>query len=244
MASEFGLAGYGLALAAGGLSTLSPCVLPLLPIVVAAASDVHRRGPLALAAGLTLSFATRGLSTAVLGASFGLDSRAVRLTGAALLIAFGALLLLRPLQRGFELATAGLASAAGSLLPRIQGDTLGGQFALGSLLGIVWSPCAGPTLGAAIVLAEQRQDLPHVALVMLLYGLGASVPLLVLGSVSRQAMARLRARLVNAGERGRAVLGTVLVLLGLAILTGAEERIEAWTLDHAPQWLVNIGTQL
>ncbi len=240
MSAQLGFASYGLALAAGGLSTLSPCVLPLLPILVAGASGAHRRGPIALAAGLMLSFTALGLFITTLGSSLGLEARAVRLAGAALLIAFGALLLSRPLQRRFESATARLTGAAGSLLPRIQGDSLAGQFALGALLGVVWSPCVGPTLGVAITLAGQGQDLPQAALVMALYGLGASAPLIVLGSASREALGRLRGRLGSAGETGRVALGALVVLLGLGILTGFEERVEGWALDHAPQWLTNI----
>ena len=84
---------------------------------------------------------------------------------------------------------------------------LGGQFAVGLLLGAVWSPCVGPTLGAASVLAAQGKDLGAVAVTMLVFGLGAALPLVLLGLVSREAMMRWRDRMLAAGQRGKIAMG-------------------------------------
>ena len=84
---------------------------------------------------------------------------------------------------------------------------LGGRFAVGLLLGAVWSPCVGPTLGAASVLASQGKDLGAVAITMLAFGIGAALPLVLLGLVSREAMLRWRERLLAAGQRGKLVDG-------------------------------------
>ena len=89
---------YGLGLLAGALSTLSPCVLPLIPILMASALAAHRLGPLALAAGLGLSFAAIGIFLAAAGASLGLDDDVLRKIAAVLLIAFGVVMLSRRLQ--------------------------------------------------------------------------------------------------------------------------------------------------
>lgn len=88
----------GLALLAGVLSTLSPCVLPLLPVVIGTAIGEHRHGPLALAAGLALSFVAIGLFVATIGFAIGLDQEVFRSAAAVLLIAVGGLLLLPRLQ--------------------------------------------------------------------------------------------------------------------------------------------------
>jgi len=98
---------------------------------------------------------------------------------------------------------------------------LRGQFALGLLLGAVWSPCVGPTLGAASLLAAQGKDLFGVTLTMLAFGLGAALPLLLLGLLSRETMMRWRGRLLGAGKGGKMVLGTLLLIVGVLILTGA-----------------------
>src|SRR3546814_1167391 len=101
---------------------------------------------------------------------------------------------------------------------------LKGQLALGLLLGAVWSPCVGPTLGAASLLAAQGKDLGQVALVMIAFGIGASLPLLLLGLVSRECMMRWRDRLLAPGQGGKVMLGILLLVIGLLILTGLEDR--------------------
>lgn len=123
-------------------------------------------------------------------------------------------------------------------------DGLGGQFMLGGLLGIVWSPCVGPTLGAAITLASQGQSLGQVTLLMAVFGLGAGFPLVVLGRLSRQALAKARQKLNLAGQRGKQVLGAFMLLIGALILSGADKAFEAWVLQHAPDWLVRLTTSI
>lgn len=241
---QFGLGTYGISLAAGSLSTLSPCVLPLVPILLASAVTAHRLGPWALAAGLTLSFTVVGVALASAGASLGLDPTTFRTVAAVLLIVFGVLLLSVKLQERFAAATSGLSAAGHGLLARVTLGGLPGQFVLGVLLGIVWSPCVGPTFGAAVTLASQGEELAQVTLVMALFGFGASLPLVLLGLASRGAMTRLRGRLLAAGRGGKKVLGAVMLVLGAFILTGIDKRVEAWIVDVAPPWITQIGTSL
>ena len=240
---DFGPATFALGYLAGVLSTLSPCVLPLLPILVASATAQHRFGPWALAAGLTLSFAVVGLFIATLGTAVGLDAALLRRGAAVLMIAFGLLLTSTRAQDRFAQMTAGASGAGDSLLARITGTGWRGQFAVGLVLGLVWSPCVGPTLGAASTLAAQGSHLPQIAVVMLLFGLGAGTPLVVIGSLSRNAMQRVRGRLAAAGQRGRWVLGGALLLIGLAILTGWDKHVETWIVEHSPDWLVALTTR-
>ena len=241
---EFGLGTYGIGFAAGSLSVLSPCVLPLVPILIGTAASAHRRGPLALAAGLTLSFAMIGVLLAGAGLGLDLDQTLFRNIAALLLLGFGLLLLSSGLQQRFAVAASGASSAGQGLLARLTLDGLSGQVVLGLLLGVVWTPCVGPTLGATITLASQGQQLAQVTLMMALFGLGAGLPLVILGSLSREALLRLRGRLLAAGRQGRKVLGAVMLLLAVFILTGLDKRFENWMLDAAPAWLTRIGTAL
>lgn len=233
----------GLAFLAGILSTLSPCVLPLLPIVLGAAASEHRLGPAALAAGLALSFVAIGLFVATVGFSIGLDSDFFRQFAAVLMIAIGLVLMIPALQ-------VRLAALAGPLGNRVEqrfgGFSTGGlrgQFAVGLLLGAVWTPCVGPTLGAASMLAAQGKDLGAVALTMSAFGVGAALPLLLLGLLTREAMMRWRDRMLGAGAGLKWVLGALLVLIGLLILTGFEKRIEAWLVAVMPDWLTALTTR-
>lgn len=232
---------YGLSYLAGVLSTLSPCVLPLLPILVGSAVLAHRFGAIALAAGLASSFTIVGVFIASVGVAIGLDQEVFRNIAAVLLILFGITLLSSTLQAKFAVATSGLSGSGQSLLSRISTDGLLGQFALGLLLGIVWSPCVGPTLGATITLASQGQSLAHATLVMALFGIGASTPLIIFGMLSRQAVMKFRDKMLTAGKK---ILGTLLLALGLMIVTGADKKFETAALKLAPDWLVRLTTSI
>ena len=240
---SFGLATYGLALLAGSLSTLSPCVLPLIPVLVASATDAHRGGVFALGAGLALSFSIVGIFLATVGASIGLDPESFRIIGAAALALFGVLLLSQQLQHRFAGATAGIGQAGHAALSRIRTDGLTGQLCVGALLGIVWSPCVGPTLGAATTLASQGKHLGEITFVMLIFGIGAALPLVVLGSLSRGTMQRIRGRLLLSGERGRQLLGIMLLIVSILIFTKLDKTLESWVLDHAPFWLTQASVR-
>ena len=240
---DFGLLTYALGYLAGALSTLSPCVLPLLPILIASATTQHRFGPLALAVGLTLSFAVVGIFIATLGASIGLDAGVLRKGAAVLLLAFGVLLLSARGQARFAQATSGISSAGDGLLARITGAGWRGQFAVGLVLGVVWSPCVGPTLGAASTLAAQGSHLPQIVLLMLLFGLGAGTPLVVIGSLSHEVMQRLRSKMLAASRGGRWVLGVAMLAIGVAILIGWDKGFETWAVENSPDWLTELTTR-
>jgi len=241
---EFGVMTYLLALAAGVLSTLAPCVLPLIPILVGAAFMAHRFGPFALAGGLALSYAVVGMLLASAGSVAGLDQGTLRTVGAAILLLFGAILLVPGLQAGFARATSALGNAGQGYLERLAPQGLGGQFLVGVLLGMVWSPCVGPTLGGAITLASQSEHLVEVGAVMLVFGVGAASPLLVLGSLSRAAVQRVRGRLLAAGHHGKPVLGILFLVVAILVLTGADKSVEAWLLEQSPAWLLDLTVSL
>ncbi|MFY9291627.1 MAG: cytochrome c biogenesis protein CcdA [Methylorubrum rhodinum] len=237
------IATLGLAALAGLLSVLSPCVLPLLPLVLGAAAAEHRLGPAALAAGLALSFTVIGLFVATLGFAIGLDGVVFRRVAAGLLVAVGLVLLVPPIQ-------ARLAAAAGPLVDAIDrrfggrpGAGLSGQFGLGLLLGAVWSPCVGPTLGAASLLAAQGRDLAAVAATMGAFGLGAALPLLVLGTLSRGVILWARGGMMRLGQGLKAGLGLILVATGLAVLIGLDKALETALVEASPDWLNALTTR-
>lgn len=232
-----------LALLAGVLSTLSPCVLPLLPIVLGAALTEHRFGSVALGAGVALSYVAVGLFVATIGFAIGLDQDVFRNVAAALLIAIGAVLLLPQLQAQLAVAAWPFGNWAQTQAGDISTRGLPGQFALGLLLGTIWSPCVGPTLGAASVLAAQGEDLSHVAATMIAFGIGAAAPLIVLGTLSREALMHWRDRLLKAGKGGKYALGTLLLLLGVLIVTRLDRRLETVLVDASPAWLMQLTTR-
>jgi len=129
------------------------------------------------------------------------------------------------------------------LIARLRLDGLTGQFAVGLLLGLVWAPCVGPTLGAAATLASQGKQRAQVAGVMALFGVGAALPLVLVGHCSRTAMMRVRSTLMSAGVVGKYLLGALMIAVGVLILTGTEKVIEAWLVAISPEWLTAITTR-
>ena len=120
---------------------------------------------------------------------------------------------------------------------------ISGQFWIGVLLGAAWSPCVGPTLGAASLLAAQGRNLPQVAITMFVFGIGAALPLLLLGLLSREATGRWRTQLRSAGQVTKVGLGIVFVAIGALVLTGLDKSIEAALVAASPQWLTDLTTR-
>ncbi|HWT08713.1 MAG TPA: cytochrome c biogenesis protein CcdA [Roseomonas sp.] len=212
---------------AGILASLSPCVLPILPIVLAAAGAEHRLGPLALAAGLAMSFAASGMLLGLAGFALGLDGEVLRLGAAVLMLLAGLALLAAPLAARLSAAAEHALQPVMGLASRMSSRGAGGQFMLGAVLGLAWAPCTGPALGAAVALSAQAATAPRAAATMLVFAIGAALPLLVLGYAARGAAPSLRRRLGSAGGLARPVLGAALLLFGVLVLTGLDKRIEA-----------------
>lgn len=239
---DFGIGSFLFAFLAGVLSTLSPCVLPLIPIIIGAAANQHRYGPFALAGGLTISFAVIGTALASLGSSIGLAQDGFRLFAAIMMGLIGIVMISSKLQERFALATSSVSSAGNSLLSKVTIDGLFGQFLIGVLLGLVWTPCVGPTLGAAITLASQGKDLGKIVFVMAIFGFGAGLPLALLGVLSRGAMMKAKGKLGNVGKSGKQLLGGFLILISLLVITGQDKPLEAFLLKHSPSWLTDLTT--
>lgn len=229
---------------AGALTTINPCVLPLLPVVFATALTTGRAGPLALVAGLVTGFTAVGVAVAAAGTFFGIDERTIRPIVAILFIAIGAALMYSPLERKLSSLFAPIGATGATLAARASAFGVAGQFAVGLLLGAIWSPCSGPALGAAIGLAAEAGDVPLAALRMAVFGLGAASILLLLAYGSRAFVARKRERLAWVARIAKPTAGAVFLALGLAMLTGFDKWIETMLLDVTPDWLVNLTTSI
>jgi cytochrome c-type biogenesis protein len=225
-----------LAYAAGALTILSPCVLPLVPIVLGSAAQQHRWGPLALATGLVASFTSVGLVVAVLGASSGFDGEIVRTFGAILLILAGVALVVPQVQTALTRLATPLANWASQRLQGLERFGLAGQAAIGVLLGLVWSPCVGPTLGAANALS--------VAVIMLAFALGIASVLLIIAFATRGFLTKWRGKLMSTGSGGKRVLGAIVLVVGLFIMTGADRQVEGILVAASPDWLINATTSI
>jgi len=166
-----------------------------------------------------------------------------RSAAAVLLILVGGILLLPRLQLRLAAAAGPIGTWAQEHASSVATRGVAGQFAVGLLLGVVWSPCVGPTLGAASVLAARSENLPMVAVTMFTFGVGAALPLVAIGSLSREVLSRWRGRLQAAGGWGKLVMGSALVAAGVLIVTGLDKRVETVLVDASPAWLTAVTTR-
>ena len=229
---------------AGLLTLLNPCVLPVLPIVLGSALQADRRGPLALAAGMSVSFVAFGLTVASIGPAIGLDQQTLTLVGAGLMVGFGLVLVVPTLGQRFEMATAGIASGADTRLDGMDLSGLRGQFLGGLLLGAVWSPCIGPTLGGAIALASQGESLLRATAIMVFFALGVSTLILGLGLGAQTALRRRANALRGLAERSKPLMGALFIGVGVMLLLGVHHIIEAWAIDVMPTWLLDLSVSI
>ena len=235
---------YLWAYVAGVLTLINPCVLPLLPIVIAAAFQNSRLGPLALAAGLTLSFAVLGVSVTAFGHLVSLSPEVVNRAAAIVMMAFGVVLLVPRGQAVLAALAAPLASRANSRIDARERAGVAGQFGVGVLLGAVWSPCVGPTLGGAIGLAASGEGLVQATFTMLMFGVGVSTVLVALAYGSRQAVSARRETLAAWMPWAKPLMGAILLVVGIAILFHIDRAIEGWLLDRMPVWLQDLSVSV
>ncbi len=204
----------GIGFLAGIITALSPCVLPVLPILLAGGATGGRRRPYAIVAGIVLSFTVFTLAAAWLLDLLGLPEDVLRNLAIALLFVLAAtlifprfgLLLERPLAR----------------LTRRRGGDLGGGFLLGASLGLVFVPCAGPVLATISVLAAQHKVGFEAVLLTFVYALGAAVPMLLVAIGGQRAAGRLRAH----GLALRRTMGVVVALAALALVFNTERSLQ------------------
>jgi cytochrome c biogenesis protein CcdA/thiol-disulfide isomerase/thioredoxin len=204
----------GIGFLAGLVTSLSPCVLPVLPILLAGGASGGRRRPYAIVAGLVASFTVFTLAGAALLDALGLRQDLLRDLAIAMLFLLAATLafprLAHLLERPFYVLT------------RRRADDGGGGLVLGLSLGLVFVPCAGPVLAAVSVLAATQEVGLRVVLLTLAYALGAALPMLAIALGGRRIAAPLRARLPVL----RPVLGGVVAVTALAIALGLDQGFQ------------------
>jgi cytochrome c-type biogenesis protein len=233
----------GLAWVAGSLTTLNPCVFPLLPLVLGGAVQANRLAPVAMGAGMVGAFALLGLLVGTAGDALGLDPDHVRVAGAVLLIAFGLVMLVPALNERFTNMISPMASQANLASARFDSGSLTGAFAIGGLLGMVWSPCSGPMLASALTLVATEGGALRGTLVLGVFGLGAATVLVAAAYASRAGFGRVRGWVLTHMDRVKRGFGVLVLLLGTAILLGGDKWLEAQLIRVMPQGWIDLTTR-
>jgi cytochrome c-type biogenesis protein len=218
----------GLAFIAGLLTAISPCILPILPIVIGRSLKSHSYGPVALVAGLVTSFAILGSFLGV-AASWLTDLVSGLRSVTPFLLLFLSLLMIFP----------GWSYRLFSYLPIGQWQwpvaRLGmwGEFCLGTQLGLFWTPCAGPILGGILTLAAADHQVNTAFGLLLIYGLGASIPLLIL-AYGGKALGRRLLSLRPHSQLLQQLGGLAMGLTAIAILQGWDIQLQLWLTPFFP----------
>ena len=226
-----------LAVAAGALTVLSPCILPILPALLSASAPGEgRHRPLWIVLGLALGFSLFGAVFTVFGTFLGLSNAALRYVAMAVLLFFGLSLLWPRLWDAFGMRI----SAMSQKIPGIGGDPSRrgrlAAIAIGCSLGMVWAPCAGPILGIILTFAAVQGAFGRSLLLLAAYSLGASVPMLVIGYGGRGLYRRVAA-LGRWGELSHKVMGAVTVASVIALFF----NLDTVFLTHLPSGLSYSG---
>ena len=218
------------AFVAGLVTAVSPCVLPILPIVLATGADGDRRRPYLVIAGLIASFSFFTLASVQIIQALHIPSSTLRDIAIAIIAIFGLTLLVPALSRVFERATARFPAMG----VRLATPGVAGGLITGVGLGLVWTPCAGPILGAITSLAVTAPGSAATVALVISYSIGAGLPLLGIALGGRAALARLRLRSASAWA-SRALGILVLVTAGL-MAVGADTAISADLTNALPDW--------
>jgi len=224
------------AFVSGMITILSPCILPVLPIVLSGGVSGGRARPFGVIAGFAASFTVFTLTLSTLVQAFHVPADALRAVAVALIVAFGLVMLVPKLRDGFELLASGLANwsrpraGAVSAKPRLG---FWSGLPIGLSLGLVWTPCVGPIMASVISLALARQVDGGSALIALSYTLGTSIPMLAVMIGGRALLARIPWLARNAAgiQKG---FGVVMIVVGVAIGFGWDRRFQTAVLAALP----------
>lgn len=225
------------AFVAGFATILSPCILPILPIILSSSVDSSgKKRPLGIVAGFIGSFTFFTLFLSTIVSKTGLNPNILRLISVAILATFGFSLLIPKLQLIFEQLFA--------RLTRVTPDTqqlhgFAGGLLIGLSLGLLWTPCVGPILASVISLALTGQVTSVALLITITYALGTAIPMLVILLTGNAIFSKLPTLLPKLSKIQQ-LFGLIMILTSIAILFNFDRRFQTYIITHFP----NYGTGL
>ena len=213
-------------------------MVPLV-VVVANADDWVR--PVAMALGLAFAFAVVGVTISATGAEI-CSIDAIRWPAGLMLMLLGALVALGTATGWMSTVMTPLTTFGDQLARRLPASGPIGAAGLGALLALIWAPCIGPTMGAAIVMASSSGTASTAAIAMCEFAIGAAVSLLLAGRILRGAAKATRAKVQFSARWMRTALGVTFVLVGVGAITGFDHVLAGWIVERMPDWFVTAAT--
>lgn len=235
----------GFSFIAGLLTTLSPCVLPILPFLLGSALRKNKKAPLYMILGLAVSFVVVGLTISRFGTLLGLDGEQIRQGSAIILILTSIFFISKKIQSIVSEKLTNFASLGNSASNKWRLDETSSvdSLLLGGLLGVIWSPCAGPTLGVAVSLASQEGATFEALKIMVVYAIGAAIPMLLISYGLRSFFQKHQGMIIGFAENSKIFFGVILLLAGTFIFFGIDKTVEAFLLNYLPESWVNLITK-
>lgn len=237
----------GFAFLAGIVTIASPCIFPLLPVILSGSTGGGRARPYAIVIGFVATFTLATLGFSLLVQATGLSPDALRWAAVVLLAAFGAVMVVPRLQLWLEGVTSRVATAGRSVQTAAAGagpgavaasraradGGFGGGLVVGATLGLVWTPCVGPIMASVITLAATGSIGGTTVAVTLAYSLGTGIPMffIILGG---RALVNKLSGIKKRGARIQQVFGVLMILVALAIALGLDRQFQTWVLDTFP----------
>ncbi len=233
---------YLMSLGAGTLTALSPCILPVLPIMAGSSMSDRKSGPLYIAAGMIASLVAMGLIFSSVVTMFGLREETIRLISASLLLIFGFALIMPGIKTWIDSKFQRFGNSALGASYNLKSNDRIGQFGIGFLLGAAWSPCVGPTLGIALGLAGTQGGLTQSAVMMSLFGIGLSLPLVAIAYGFRGFFQENRTNLLKFNKVSTKIMGGSITFVGAMMLTGMDKLLETYFSNMLPAWFLRLSS--
>jgi cytochrome c biogenesis protein CcdA len=222
------------AFVAGVISVLTPCVLPLIPVVMAG-SVGHKLRPLAIVIGMAMTFSLMGVVTSVVGGAVATYTSLLRTFATFVIIFLGMLLASKRLNEKFILVASQIVERLGPVkLQSEVGTGVFGGFILGLSLGLVWIPCVGPILGSVLAMVALQGDVFIGGLSLFFYSVGIGIPMLIVAYTGKFTSTRMK-KVAKYSDTIKTIAGIILILVGISILLGWDKKIQVLLLPYFPE---------
>jgi cytochrome c-type biogenesis protein len=227
-----------LALLAGIVTIAAPCTLPMLPILLGASvGQTGKLRPALIALGFVISLSVAALLLSAITRVFDFDPNVLRSAAAILLLGFGLLMIWPAPFEWLSIRINGIAGSAASRRGNMEGNI--GGFVLGTTLGLVWTPCAGPVLGSILTVVATSKDAAWASTLLVVYAIGAAIPMLAIAYGGQAVTSRVRsiARISPKLQQG---FGVVVIAFAVASYFQYDTLIVAWLTAFYPQGQIGL----
>lgn len=231
------VASFPLAFLAGILTAVSPCVIPVLPIILGSTLKRNRLYPFLMVLGMALSFSLLGMVFGSFGSFIGVGKRTLETVATLLIFLMGLVIVIRPLSTLFSRWMGQLLSF--NMPVSRPSESLFQAFAVGGTLGVIWAPCAGPILASILVLAAASKNVMTSFLLLFTYAVGASIPMLLIAYGGQKALSGRRFIQQHA-ETIRYVFGWILIVAAILLYFGVFKRFQALVVPYFPDFITTL----